>query len=161
MHPSPPDLLGKVPWAYHGSVLQSEWASAFWVHRPEDGERGPAPVVRPGVLHGRSADVLRFGGQKVPATGAVQGHFAGAVTTAFKRRPEGVCLRHAVNGNAIKTSSGPGFIRVETTLNHPHDFKVSRTKENEPTGEPAWRRLRQGVADLHRRAPVCQAAKDR
>jgi hypothetical protein len=39
--------------------------------------------------------------------------------------------------------------------------EVYRTKENDPNGEQAWRPLRKGVADLHRRATVCQAANDR
>jgi hypothetical protein len=72
-----------------------------------------------------------------------------------------VCLRHAVNGNSIKTYSGPGFLRVQTTLNHPQDFKVYRTKENDPSGAQTSRPLRKGVADLHHRATVCQAANDR
>lgn len=161
IHPAHPDLLGRVPLDYYWSVFQSEWASDFLFHRPEDVERVHAPLVRHALLNFRSATVMRFLGQKIPASGAVHGHFTGEVTTTLKRRPEGVCVRHAVNGNSIKTYSGPGFIRVETTMNDPHDFKVYRTKENDPEGEQAWRQLRKGVADLQRRATVCQAANNR
>jgi hypothetical protein len=105
--------------------------------------------------------VLRFLGRAVPALGEVHGHFAGEITSTLKRRPEGVCLRHACNGNSIKTYNGPGFLRVETTINHPEDFKVYRSKENDPDGVQDWLPLRRGVADLHRRATVCQAANDR
>jgi hypothetical protein len=142
-------------------VFQSEWASDFLFHRPQDVDGVQAPLLRHALLHFRSAAVLRFLGQKVPAGGEVHGHFTGEVTTTLKRQPEGVCVRHAVNSNSIKMYSGPGFLRVETTLNDPHAFKVYRTKENDPEGEPAWRQLRKGVADLHRRATVCQAANDR
>lgn len=161
IHPSHPDILERVPLDYYWSVFQSEWASDFLFHRPEDVERVHAPLVRHALLNFRSAAVMRFLGQKIPAGGEVHGHFTGEVTTTLKRRPEGVCLRHAVNGNSIKTYSGPEFIRVETTLNHPADFKVYRTRENDPDGPQAWRPLRKGVADLHRRATVCQAANDR
>jgi hypothetical protein len=161
VHPSHPDILGRVPLAYYWSVFQSEWASDFLFHRPEDVERVHAPLVRHALLNFRSAAVMRFLGQKIPASGEVHGHFAGEVTTTLKRRPEGVCVRHTVNGNSIKTYSGPGFIRVETTMNAPHDFKVYRTKENDPDGEQDWRQLRKGVADLQRRATVCQAANNR
>jgi hypothetical protein len=41
------------------------------------------------------------------------------------------------------------------------DFKVYRTKENEPEGEMDWRVLRKGVADLRRRATVSQACNER
>ena len=161
LHPAHPDILGRVPLPYYWSVFQSEWASDFLFHRPEDVQRVQEPLVRQALLNFRSASVLRFLGQKVPASGAAHGHFTGEVTSTLKRRPEGVCLRHAVNGNSIKTYSGPGFLRVETTLNAPHAFKVYRTKENDPEGAQDWRQLRKGVADRHRRATVCQAANNR
>jgi hypothetical protein len=160
IHPCHPDHL-EIPLAYYWSVFQSEWASDFLFHRPEDVERVHAPLVRHALLNFRSVEVMRFLGQKVPARGTVHGHFTKEIKTTLKRRPEGVCLRHAVNGNSIKTYSGPGFIRVETTMNHPHDFKVYRTRENDPDGPQDWRQLRKGVADMHRRAMVCQAANNR
>jgi hypothetical protein len=161
IHPSHPDILGRVPLDYYWSVFQSEWASDFLFHQPQDAGRLHAPLVQHALLNFKSATVMRFLGQKIPASGEVHGHFAGEVTTTLKRRPEGVCVRHAVNGNSIKTYSGPGFLRVETTLNHPGDFKVYRAGENDPDGQKDWRPLRKGVADLHRRAMVCQAANDR
>lgn len=160
IHPAHPDVLGRVPLAYYWSVFQSEWASDF-LFKPEDVERVQAPLLRHALLHFRSAEVLRFLGQKLPARGAVHGNFTGEVTTTLKRRPEGVCVRHAVKHNSLKMYSGPGFLRLETTVNQPSDFKVYRTTENDPDGEQAWRPLRKGVADLHRRAVVCQAANDR
>jgi hypothetical protein len=161
IHPCHPDILGQIPLDYYWSVFQSEWASDFLFHRPEDVERVQAQLVRHAVLNFRSAEVMRFLGQKMPARGEIHGHFAGEIKTTLKRRPEGVCVRHAVNGNSIKAYSGPGFIRVETTVNQPAEFKVYRTKENDPEGEQDWRPLRKGVADIHRRATVCQAANDR
>jgi hypothetical protein len=161
IHPSHPDILGRIPLDYYWSVFQSEWASDFLLERPEDVARVYPQLMRHALLNFRSVEVLRFLGQKVPARGAVHGHFAGEIKTTLKRRPEGVCLRHAVNGNGIKAYSGPGFIRVETTMNHPHEFKVYRTAENDPDGEQDWRPLRKGVADIHRRATICQAANNR
>lgn len=161
VHPAHPDLLGRWPLDYYWSVFQSEWASDFLFQRPADVERVFEPLVRHALLNFRSVEVLRFLGRTVPENDMIHGRFAGEVTSKLKRRPEGVCLRHTVNGNSIKTYNGPGFLRIETTLNQPHDFKVYRTKENDPDGEQDWRVLRKGVADLHRRATVCQAANDR
>ena len=161
IHPSHPEILGRLPLDYYWSVFQSEWASDFLFPNPADVARVHPQLVRHALLNFRSAEVMRFLGQKIPACGEVHGNFTGEVTTTLKRRPEGVCVRHAVNGNSIKTYSGPGFIRVETTMNDPHDFKVYRTKENDPDGEQDWRQLRKGVADMHRRAIICQAANDR
>jgi hypothetical protein len=50
---------------------------------------------------------------------------------------------------------------VETTMNEPSDFKVFRTKETDPDGKPEWLPLRRGIADVHRRAEVCQASNER
>ena len=52
-------------------------------------------------------------------------------------------------------------LRLETTVIHPEEFKVYRPKEGASEGPKAWRKLRRGVADLHRRAEVSQAANDR
>ena len=41
------------------------------------------------------------------------------------------------------------------------DFKTYRAPENRPDAKPSWQRMREGVADLHRRAEVSQAANDR
>ena len=59
----------------------------------------------------------------------------------LKPRPEGVCLRHAVNGNSLKTYSEPGFLRLETTVNQHDAFKVYRPKEGDPDSEQDWRLL--------------------
>src|SRR3989475_11657488 len=40
-------------------------------------------------------------------------------------------------------------------------FRSYRPKEGDPQGELAWRQMRRGIADLHRRAEVSQKALDR
>src|SRR5204863_1589007 len=52
-------------------------------------------------------------------------------------------------------------LRPEVTINDPAQFKVYRPKEGDPQGELAWRQMRRGIADLHRRAEVSQKALDR
>ena len=45
--------------------------------------------------------------------------------------------------------------RIETTINRPEGFAVYRTREGEPADAPkSWQAMRQGVADLGRRAEV-------
>lgn len=46
-------------------------------------------------------------------------------------------------------------------MNNADDITVYRTKEGDEGGIKSWRSLRRGVADMHRRAQVCQAANDR
>jgi hypothetical protein len=46
-------------------------------------------------------------------------------------------------------------------MNDPSDFKVLRKKHGQSKGKARWRPLRRGVADVHRRAQVSQAANQR
>jgi hypothetical protein len=68
-------------------------------------------------------------------------------------------IKHRVNNNSIKMYDKQGSVlRVETTINQPQDIKVFRAGAD---GRGHWQRLRKGVADLHRRAQVSQAANER
>ena len=98
---------------------------------------------------------MRFLGRKA------HGNFTGELTTSFKDRAEGVRVKHWVNGNSIKMYDRPGVLRVETTIAKTADFKVFRPRQNDPAGRLAWRPLRKGVADLHRRAELSQRANER
>ena len=71
-------------------------------------------------------------------------------------------MKHQAGGNSLKLYDKQGSVlRVETTLNQPHAFRVYRPRERDQEQRLGWRVLRKSVADLHRRAEVCQAANDR
>jgi hypothetical protein len=108
-----------------------------------------------------SEDVLRFLGHRLTQSGHVHGRFNLEVTTDVKRRQEGVRIKHRVGRNSLKAYNKSNNLRVESTVNLPKDFKVYRPREGDEDGKSAWRPLRQGVADLHRRSQVCQAANNR
>lgn len=60
--------------------------------------------------------------------------FEGEVMSDVKTRPEGVRLKHWVNGNTIKIydkafSSVGSVLRVETTVYQEREFQVYRPKE--------------------------------
>jgi len=84
----------------------------------------------------------------------------------FKRRAEGVRVKHSLNGNSVKlydkayTPKG-SLLRAEATIHNGDDFRVFRRKEGDRTGPMAWRRLRRGIADLHRRAQLSHKAARR
>jgi hypothetical protein len=83
------------------------------------------------------------------------------VHTNLERFFEGTRLKHWVGHNSLKMYNHLNVLRPETTINDPRDFRVYRATENAPEGPLAWRQLRRGVADLHRRAQVSQAANER
>ena len=67
-----------------------------------------------------------------------------------------------MNDNSVKAYDKAGnCLRIETTMNNPADFKVFPTKEGDPDGKPDGLPLRRGIADVYRRAQVCQASNDR
>ena len=100
--------------------------------------------------------MLRFLGRVCP------NKFRGEVTSTLKRRPEGVRLKHMVNGNSLKVYDKQGSVlRVETTIVNPDDFRVFRPSETDPEQRNKWQPMRRGVADLWRRAEVSRAANAR
>lgn len=161
IHPAHPGLLGRLPVAYYWSVYQSEWASDVVFRTRADVDRLFPHWVRHAITTYQSADVMRFLGRAVPLSGQVHKSFQGEVVSDVRRRQEGVRVKHWVNGNSIKMYDCDRVLRIETTINNPEEFKVYRTREQDPEGDKSWRTMRRGVADLHRRAEVSQAANER
>lgn len=147
-------------WPYYWSADQTEWATDVLFRSAADLAALYPHLLRHGIERLGSREVLRFLGRK--ATAANYGGFAGEVVSDLKERPEGVRLKHRVNGNAVKMYDKQGSVlRIETTLNTGSDLKVYRAKEGDEGGAKSWRPLRKGVADLHRRAEVSQKANER
>jgi hypothetical protein len=161
IHPAHPQLLGRLPIPYYWSVYQSEWASDVVFHRRADAQRLFAHWVRHAILSYRSTDVMRFLGRTVPSHGQAHAGFEGEVVSTLRQRQEGLCVKHWVNGNSIKMYDCDRVVRIETTVNQAEAFQVFRPKEGGPADDRAWRTMRRGVADLHRRAEVSQAANER
>ncbi len=146
---------------YYWSCQESEWASDIMFKSPASlGELYPG-LIRHGMQNLNSFQIMRFLGRKVPAIGGRFGTFAGEIVSDHKERPEGIRIKHSVNGNSIKMYDKQGSVlRIETTMAQSRDFKVFRGTEAKPD-DKQWRKLRKGVVDMRRRAEVCQAANER
>lgn len=143
------------PQNYYWSAYQTEWATDILFRDPRSLAAPFPALARHAMVHFQSPDVLRFLGRKA------HGNFTGELTTSFKNRPEGVRVKHWVKGNSIKMyDKGGSVLRVETTIANPVDFKVLRPLQDQPDSTLAWRPMRKGVADLHRRAQVSQRANE-
>ncbi len=148
--------------SYYWSASQTEYATDVLFEDAPTLAKGYRPFLHHGMSTFKSVDVLRFLGHYVPPSGRVPKRFRGEATTSLKERPEGVRLRHTVNGNSIKVYDKQGSVlRVETTIVHPEHFKVYRPVEGDPEQRLRWQRLRRGVADLWRRSQVSHAANQR
>ena len=157
VHPRHRRLFAPHPLHYYWSADETEWATDVLFRSRAALAPLYARLVRHGIQTFGATDVLRFLGRR-----ACLSHDACQVQSSLKQRPEGVRLKHQVNRNALKMyDKQDTVLRVETTINDPRDLKVYRTKENDPEGPMSWQRLRKGVADLHRRAQVSDAANSR
>jgi hypothetical protein len=155
-------MFPRVQVPYYWSAQESEWASDVMFRSADVLSPLYARLIHHGLTTLGSAEVMRFLGSKLPAHGGVNGRFKGQVVSDLKSRPEGIRIKHRRDRNSIKMyNKQASVLRVETTINEPRDFKAFRPKEGDPEGSKQWRYLRRGVADLHRRAQVSQAANDR
>lgn len=167
VHPAHPEILGRLSsLSYYWSAFQTEWASDYLFRRRADLERLYPQWLRHAMLTYQSAEVMRFLGRAVPLGSKMHRNFTkGEVVTDLKKREEGVRIKHWLDHNSIKMYdalfSDSANLRIEITINDPTDFKIFRTKENDPDGEKDWRPLRLGVVDMQQRAEVSQAANDR
>ena len=166
VNPLREELFGDFAPGYYWTTRQSEWATDLVFTDPEGLRRLYPLLVRHGMTTLGSGDVLRFLGRKVGSEGRIPGTVRAEVTSDVKTRAEGVRIKHRVNANSVKAydkayTPDRAVLRAETTLNDVSDLKVYRPKEGGSEDDKAWRVLRRGVADLHRRAQVSQAANER
>jgi hypothetical protein len=153
-HPLHAELGKPLGQRYYWSATQSEFATDLCFKDSASLEALYPQFLHHAIRSFGSDDVLRFLGRRVP-----QMFRAGEVKSTLKNRPEGVGLRHTVNGNSVKIyNKEASILRVETTILRAEQFKVYRPNTK---GEFKWQRLRRGVADLWRRAQVSQAANTR
>ena len=111
VHPSHPELLGKCRLDYYWSLKQSEWASDVLFTKPSELSARYGAWLRHAMTNVHSADVLRYLGKKLTASGEVNGHYADEVLTDLGRRVEGVRIKHRAGDNSIKMydkAGGPG-----------------------------------------------------
>lgn len=156
LNPAAASMFACFPVSYYWSAHQSEWATDLAFRSPQALASIYPQLVWGGITSFSSPDVMRFLGRRYT------GRFSGQIVSDFKDRPEGIRVKHQVNGNSIKLyDKGPNILRPETTINNPRDLKVYRAAETRPQGPKSWRRMRKGIADLHRRAEVSQKANAR
>ncbi len=163
VHPAHPHMLGQYRADSYWTVAQSEWATDVLFRDPQELQRRYGGWLRFAMMSYSSPDVLRFLGKKTPAHGEVNGKYAKEVLSDLGHRVDGMRIKHRAGKNSVKMydKAGSRVLRVETTINDPSEFKVYRAKEGDESGEKAWRVLRSGVADVHRRAAVSEASNRR
>ncbi len=166
LNPVQGQMFRTFPVRYYWTTYQSEWAIDVVFRRADVLRRLYPRLLHYAMTTLRSRDILRFLGRPVRLDGEVPKSFRGDVVSDLKWREEGVRIKHSVNGNSVKlydkafTAVG-SVLRAEATIQQAGEFRVYRRKEGDRQGKKAWRVLRGGVADLHRRAEVSERAAER
>jgi len=161
LNPTHADIFGGDPVRYYWTAQDSEWASDVMFRSRAALEAVYPQLIRHALTTFGAADVLRFLGKPVSASGKVPHRCRHEVSSNLKERVEGVRIKHWLGGNSLKMYDKGSVLRVESTLREPEAFKVYRAKQGEPTGPETWRQMRKGIADLQGRAEVGQAANGR
>lgn len=156
VHPLLPEVLQGFRTQYYWSMTESEWATDVMFQSAKSLAKVYPSLVAGAMTTFSSRDVMRYLGKKP------SGPFKGEVISSYLHRPEGVRVKHSVQGNSVKMYDKQGnVLRIETTMNDPYRFKAYRPKESDPQGPRQWRFLRKGVADTQRRAEISQGVNDR
>jgi len=158
VHPSHRTLFGQERLRHYWSADETEWATDVLFHSPEDLATVYPQLVQHAITSFGSGEVLRFLGKRPQ----VWRYETAEIVSHLGTRREGVRVKHAINGNSIKMyDKQQSMLRVETTINQTRQMKVYRASEADPEGSKRWQRMRKGVADLHRRTTISQAANER
>jgi hypothetical protein len=155
-------LYPDYPLPRYWSAEQTEWATDVCFRDGRDLAALYPRLIHRALTEFDSRDVMRFLGRLAANEKHSFERFQGEVVTNLARRPEGVRIKHTVNGNSVKMYDKQGSVlRIETTINCPRDMMAFRRPEGQPDAAPRWLRLRKGVADLRRRTEISQRANER
>jgi len=167
LNPLHEEIFAHYPTPYYWTCYQSEWASDVIFRSGEALQRLMPALLRHGLLSFRSRDVLRFFGKRTTRAGRIPRNYHGELQSSYREYAEGERIKFWMDGNSVKTYSkvilaDAAVLRAaETTINNVDVFRTYRPAEGGPEEELQWRKMRKGIADLHRRAEVSQLTNDR
>jgi hypothetical protein len=167
LNPLHEEIFEKFPTANYWTGYQMEWATDIVFRNPEFLKRLMGLLVPHAMQSFSCTDVLRYFGKRVTKSGEVPERFNGELKSNLKEYREGERVKFWLEGNSTKfydkayTKGGCVLRAAETTTQNVRIFRAYRPKEGGPAEDLKWREMRQGIADLHRRAEVSQQVNDR
>ena len=165
MNPFHEEIFEKFPTENYWTCYQSEWATDIVFREAEFLRRRRQMFVRHAMESLQCVDILRYFGRRVKRE--VPERFRGQLEFNLKRYEEGERVKFWMQGNSIKfydkaySQQGSVFRAAETTINNVSGFRAYRAKEGGDPEDLQWRKLRKGIADLHRRAEISQGVNNR
>ena len=160
MCPVLPELFTPFHIQYYWSADETEFATDVMFRSKARLDALFAKLVKYGMIVSDSNAVLRYFGKR--AQGSSQGMVPREIKSDCRRRYEGMRIKHWVNGDSIKMYNKQAVVlRVETTINHPRNFKAFRPANDDTSKPCTWQKMRKGVNDLHRRCEVSRQSNER
>ena len=142
---------------YYWSADDTEWATDIMFKSVES-----LNTLYPSLLHHAmhvcdSPSVMRYFGRR-----QLRGVYPDEIISDYRRRYEGIRVKHWKNRNSVKMYNKSGSIlRIETTISHTRDFKVFRHPDDDKNCPASWQKMRKGVGDLHRRCEISDQCNNR
>lgn len=142
---------------YYWSADDTEWATDILFKSVES-----LDVLYPSLLHHAmhvcdAPSVMRYFGRR-----QVGGTYPDEILSDYRRRYEGLRVKHWKNHNSVKMYNKSGSIlRIETTISNTRDFKVFRHPDDNLNRPASWQKMRKGVSDLHRRCEISDQCNER
>ena len=150
-------VLGTLRPEYYWSAEETEWATDILFHSTEALNMLYPTLLYHAMRISDSPSVMQYLGRR-----DLRGRAPDEVISDYRRRYEGIRIKHWVNHNSVKVyNKGGSILRIETTINHTRDFKVFRHPEDDHRRPASWQKMRKGVSDLHRRCQVSQQCNER
>ena len=101
-------------------------------------------------------DVFTFMGRKPDP------RFQGEAVSDYKKRPIGCRVKFKLRSNSVKIYDKCSVLRIETTINDPHEFKVFGTvRHHDGTESNQWKPMGKSISNLYRYAEVSKACNQR
>ena len=167
LNPLHEELFERFPSANYWTCFQCEWATDVIFREAEFLKRLMGILVPHAALSFKCSDILRYFGKRVQASGEVPEGFARKLQSNLKEYREGQRVKFWLESNSLKfydkayTEGGSVLRAGETMTQKVSIFQAYRPKEGGAPDDLAWRKMRQGIADLHRRAEISQKVNDR
>jgi len=140
---------------YFWCVDQCEYASDVMFNSRADLEKVYPDLVEHALISFNCEDVMTFLGRKLHHS------FAGEVVSDIKKRQQGVRIKHRMKSNSIKMYDKDSVLRIETTINDPHEFKIYKEVRRKGVETMEWVNMGKSIANLYRYAQVSLSANTR
>ena len=140
---------------YFWCVEQCEYATDVMFESRDALERIYHDLVEHALVSFSCDDVMTFLGRKMHHA------FSGEIVSDKNRRPQGLRIKHRMKDNSLKMYDKYSVLRIETTINNPHEFKILKevTRQGEKTMK--WVPMGKSVVNLYRYSQVSQSSNIR